>query len=108
PDREIAECLDIIEQAKHRANDAFRESHFLDQAKRNLIEAGEPAKGKVLEAEIARVRRKFVEQQLAAFGQERAKFWGWPNTYTYTKSIGEQIVAKSKLPFTIVRPAIVE
>lgn len=108
PDREIAECLDIIEQAKHRANDAFRESHFLDVAKRNLVAAGEPAKGAVLEAEIGKVRRKFVEQQLAGFGQERAKFWGWPNTYTYTKCIGEQIVAKSGLPFTIVRPAIVE
>jgi long-chain acyl-CoA synthetase len=108
PDREIAECLDIIEQAKHRANDAFRESHFLDVAKKNLVAAGEPAKGAVLEAEVARVRRKFVEAQLAGFGQERAKFWGWPNTYTYTKSIGEQIVAKSGLPFTIVRPAIVE
>jgi long-chain acyl-CoA synthetase len=108
PDREIAECLDIIEQAKHRANDAFRESHFLDVAKKNLVSAGEPAKGAVLDAEVARVRRKFVEAQLAGFGQERARFWGWPNTYTYTKSIGEQIVAKSGLPFTIVRPAIVE
>src|SRR5690606_7970814 len=26
PDREIAECLDVIEQARHRASDAFRQS----------------------------------------------------------------------------------
>src|ERR1044071_5996768 len=32
PDREIEECLDVIEQARHRANDAFRQSHFLDEA----------------------------------------------------------------------------
>lgn len=108
PDREINECLDIIEQAKHRAGDAFRQSHFLDQAKSNLRERGEPARGTVLEAEIERVRRRFVEAQLAELGQERARFWGWPNTYTYTKSIGEQIVARSGLPFTIVRPAIIE
>jgi long-chain acyl-CoA synthetase len=108
PEREIAECLDIIEQAKGRANDAFRQSAFLDQAKANLIEAAEPARGRVLEQEIERVRRKFVEAQLAGFGRERAQFWGWPNTYTYTKSIGEQIVARSGLPFAIVRPAIVE
>lgn len=108
PDREINECLDIIEQAKHRAGDAFRQSHFLDQAKSNLRERGEPARGAVLEAEIERVRRRFVEAQLAELGQERARFWGWPNTYTYTKSIGEQIVARSGLGFTIVRPAIIE
>ncbi len=108
PDREISECLDIIAQAKHRADDAFRQSHFLDQAKRNLRESGEPGRGAVLEAEIAKVRRKFIEAQLADLGLERARFWGWPNTYTYTKSIGEQIVAKSGLRFTVVRPAIIE
>ncbi len=108
PDREIAECLDIIKQAKQRAGDAFRQSHFLDQAKKNLIERGEPSSGGVLEDEIERVRRKFVEIQLSQLGQERAQFWGWPNTYTYTKSIGEQIIARSGLPFTIVRPAIIE
>lgn len=32
PDREIAECLDVIEQARHRASDAFRQSRFLDEA----------------------------------------------------------------------------
>lgn len=107
-DREISECLDIIKQAKQRAGDAFRQSHFLDQAKKNLLERGEPCSGVVLEDEIGRVRRKFVETQLAQLGQERAQFWGWPNTYTYTKSIGEQIIARSGLPFTIVRPAIIE
>jgi long-chain acyl-CoA synthetase len=108
PDREITECLDIIEQAKHRAGDAFRQSDFLDQAIRNLCERGEPASGRVLDDEIERVRRRFVEGQLAGLGLERAQFWGWPNTYTYTKSIGEQIVARSGLPFCIVRPAIIE
>lgn len=108
PDREISECLDVIEQARHRASDAFRQSRFLDEAKRNLRERNEPARGGMLEAEIARVKRKFVEAQLAQTGMERAQYWGWPNTYTYTKSIGEQIVAASGLPYTIVRPAIVE
>lgn len=108
PDREIAECLDVIEQAKHRANDAFRQSRFLDEAKRNLAAKNEPASGAVLETEIERVRRKYVEARLAEMGTERAQFWGWSNTYTYTKSIGEQIVARSGLPFTIVRPAVVE
>jgi long-chain acyl-CoA synthetase len=41
-------------------------------------------------------------------GTERAKYWGWTNTYTYTKSLGEQVLAGSGLPFTIVRPAVIE
>ncbi|HVR19482.1 MAG TPA: AMP-binding protein, partial [Polyangiaceae bacterium] len=108
PDREIAECLDVIEQARHRASDAFRQSHFLDEAKKNLAERGEPARGAVLEAEVQKVKRKFVERELADRGTERSQFWGFPNTYTYTKAIGEQITARSGLAFTIVRPAIVE
>jgi len=108
PDREIAECLDVIEQARHRSNDAFRQSRFLDEAKKKLASRGEPARGKVLDAEVERVKRKFIEAQLAEMGMERAQFWGFPNTYTYTKAIGEQIVASSGLAHTIVRPAIVE
>ncbi|HWP08245.1 MAG TPA: AMP-binding protein [Polyangiaceae bacterium] len=108
PDREIAECLDVIEQARHRASDAFRQSRFLDEAKKTLAERGEPGRGRVLDAEVIRVKRKFVEARLAEMGMERAQFWGFPNTYTYTKAIGEQIVARSGLAFTIVRPAIVE
>lgn len=108
PEREIAECLDVIEQARHRASDAFRQSHFLDEAKTELARRGEPDYGAVLDDELARVRRRYVERQLAGLGMERAQFWGFPNTYTYTKAIGEQIVASSGLPNTIVRPAIVE
>ncbi len=108
PDREIDECLDIIKQARHRGDDAFRQSRFLDEAKRNLEQRDEPGRGDVLEREIARVKRKFIEARLAEMGMERAAFWGWPNTYTYTKAIGEQIVCDSGLPYTIVRPAIIE
>ncbi|MGC4095345.1 MAG: SDR family oxidoreductase [Polyangiaceae bacterium] len=107
-DREIAECLDVIEQARHRSSDAFRQSHFLDEAKKNLLDRSEPARGRVLDTEVQKVKRKFVEARLAEMGMERANFWGFPNTYTYTKAIGEQIAASSGLPFTIVRPAVVE
>jgi long-chain acyl-CoA synthetase len=106
--REIDECLDLIKQARHRCEDAFRQSHFLDQAKRNLTARGEPNRGTALENELAKVKRKFIEEQLSEAGKERARFWGWPNIYTYTKSIGEQVLAGSGVPFTIVRPAVIE
>ena len=37
---------------------------------------------------------------------DRAQHWGWPNTYTYTKSLGEQVIAGTPdLRYAIVRPS---
>ncbi len=108
PDREIAECLDLIAQATHRCDDAFRQSEFGQQARKNLVARGEPVHGEAWERELARVRRKFVAGRLVEAGLDRATHWGWPNIYTYTKAIGEQVIAGSGLPFTITRPACCE
>ena len=49
-----------------------------------------------------------LRRELVRLGMERAQHWGWINTYTYTKSLGEQFLAREKdLLYTIVRPAIV-
>lgn len=108
PEQEIRECVDLVEHVRHRASDAFRQSAFLDDAKQALRERGEPTMGAPLERELARVRRKYEEAELARAGTERANHWGWPNTYTYTKSIGEQILASSGLTWSIARPAVIE
>jgi len=50
-----------------------------------------------------------VRERLRAGGMNRAEHWGWTNTYTYTKSMGEQLIAATPgLAYAIVRPAIVE
>lgn len=108
PEREIAECLDLIAQANHRSEDAFRQSEFAETARKTLLARGEPVHGEPYEREIARVKRRFVSARLVEAGQDRATHWGWPNIYTYTKSIGEQVIAASGLPFTIARPACCE
>ena len=108
PEREIAECLDLISQARHRADDAFRQSEFEEQAKKNLLKRSEPTEGPVFEEEFKKVKRRFVADRLIESGTDRATHWGWPNIYTYTKSIGEQVVSGSGLPFCIVRPACCE
>jgi long-chain acyl-CoA synthetase len=108
PEREIAECVDLVESVRHRSNDAFRQSAFLDQAKTSLSAKGEPTRGSALEDELVKVKRRFEEQQLVDWGTERAQYWGWHNIYTYTKSIGEQILARSGVPFVIARPAVIE
>src|SRR5690606_25871498 len=108
PQNESDECLNVIEHVRHRCEDQFRQSLFLDEAKKNLIARGEPCRGAALEDELSKVRRKFIRERLTEAGMERALYWGWPNIYTYTKSIGEQVLAASGVPYTIVRPAVVE
>jgi long-chain acyl-CoA synthetase len=107
-EREIEECRDLVESTRRRAEDAPRQSHLLDEAKRNLRDRHEPLRGKALDDELDRVKKKFVRERVIEAGAERAVFWGWPNIYTYTKSIGEQVLLESGLPLTIVRPSIVE
>lgn len=108
PAREIEECLDLVDNVRHRANDAFRQSAFLDEAKKNLRAKKEPARGSALKDELDKVRRGYEEKQLIDGGTERAQYWGWHNIYTYTKSIGEQILCDSGLIFSINRPAVIE
>jgi long-chain acyl-CoA synthetase len=108
PDSEIAECLDLVAEARHRCADAFRQSEFAERARKNLVERGEPTRGEPVRAELARVKRKFVRERLVAAGLDRASHWGWPNIYLYTKAIGEQVIARSGLPFAIARPACCE
>lgn len=53
--------------------------------------------------------RRELNERLVALGRQRARNWGWVNTYTYAKSLGEQIVAAEPgLEYAIIRPAIVE
>ncbi len=108
PEAEIRDCLDLIAQARGRAEDAFRQSVFQEQAKKNLIARSEPTAGRALDEEVKNVKRRFIEGRLVEAGLERATHWGWPNIYTYTKSIGEQIIARSGVRYVIGRPACCE
>jgi long-chain acyl-CoA synthetase len=108
PEREINDCLDLVAQAKSRCEDAFRQSEFLERATKNLKRRGEPTTGAPLDEELKSVKRRYVSDRLVEAGLERATHWGWPNIYTYTKSIGEQIIARSGIPYTIARPACCE
>ena len=48
-------------------------------------------------------------EALTELGRVRSARWGWVNTYTYAKSLAEQLLAAQRdVPYAIVRPAIVE
>jgi hypothetical protein len=63
-----------------------------------------------LEAQVRKQRQRWVRNELTEAGMARARTYGWPNTYTYTKSLAESLIAirAQDLPVAIVRPSIVE
>jgi len=63
-----------------------------------------------LEGVLRRNRARWVRNRLTYVGMRRAQHLGWPNTYTFTKSLGESMLARhgKGLPIAIVRPSIVE
>jgi thioester reductase-like protein len=63
-----------------------------------------------IEAQIRKQRQRWVRNELTEAGMARANQYGWPNTYTFTKSIAESLIALRgrNLPISVVRPSIVE
>ena len=108
PHREITEGLALAASVVKHADDAHRVAQYERDAKETLEKKGEPTSGPVFAAELKRAKEKFIAAEGERVGMERARFWGWTNTYTYTKSLGEQVLAGSGLAFTIVRPAVIE
>ena len=64
-------------------------------------------RGDAHEAAAERWRKRWVEERLKEIGLERARRWGWPNTYSYSKSLGEQLVfaAQDSIAATVARPS---
>ncbi|KAF2600729.1 hypothetical protein F2Q68_00007668 [Brassica cretica] len=50
-----------------------------------------------------------ISQLMKDLGMTRAKLHGWPNTYVFTKAMGEMLMGKCRenLPLVIVRPTMI-
>ena len=61
-------------------------------------------------ADTERRRLEWVHAELVKAGTERARSLGWTDVYTFTKALGERVVADVGAPIevSVVRPAIVE
>ena len=66
--------------------------------------------GQELDSFMRKNRQRWLRHRLTHAGMRRARRLGWPNTYTFTKSLGESLLATrgAGLPIAIVRPSIVE
>jgi thioester reductase-like protein len=108
-EREIASLRDMVERIEARA-----ESPELAKALRRqaLGRSGDPSKVATdeLDGVLRRNRARWARNRIVRVGMKRAAHLGWPNTYTFTKSLGESLLAQHgrELAIAIVRPSIVE
>jgi long-chain acyl-CoA synthetase len=113
PNREVADAIDLIERIKRESQDQVISELFYQQARDVLTSKGQaPDSEDLLRVEIDKQRDRWVKDKLRHEGMTRAKRWGWTNTYTYSKSLGEQLTLqeaqRAGVQLSIVRPAIVE
>jgi thioester reductase-like protein len=108
-EREIASLRETILRIEERSESpelarALRRQALGRGADESRVAAGE------LDGVLKRNRSRWVKNKLVRVGMRRAQYLGWPNTYTFTKSLGESILARRgrDLPIAIVRPSIVE
>jgi len=102
----------LVRQTDARANS----SEIVEELRLMAIEnehAAKDLRGAALENQIRKNRVRWLRQTLTGEGTRRANELGWPNTYTFTKSLSESLVRNflDKSPdaaIAVVRPAIVE
>jgi len=108
-EREVESLRETVRRVEARA-----ESPELTKALRRqaLGRGGDEASAPAAELDgvLKRNRARWAKNRLVRVGMRRAQHLGWPNTYTFTKSLGESLLARRgrDLPIAIVRPSIVE
>jgi hypothetical protein len=85
----------------------------LRQAAQKKEHAAKDLQGAALENQIRKNRVRWLRQTLTDAASQRAEELGWPNTYTFTKSLSESLIrnfldANPSAAVAVVRPAIVE
>ncbi|MEE2643733.1 MAG: AMP-binding protein [Myxococcota bacterium] len=115
PVREAAEAKAEIARIYSEADEQGWAQGFESEARERLLrdgfEEGAWTAHRWSQA-VKAARRRWRGKRLREAGMSRAKRWGWTNTYTYSKSLGEQLLinaaAREQVPVSIVRPSIVE
>ncbi len=108
-EKEIASLREMVERIEVRAESPELAKALRRQALGRGGDSSSVAAAE-LDAVTKRNRARWVRNRLVRVGLKRAQHLGWPNTYTFTKSLGESILARQDraLPIAIVRPSIVE
>jgi long-chain acyl-CoA synthetase len=109
------ECLSLdalIRETEARAESAEVTATLRRQAL-DKKHASKSLQGVALDNQIRKNRTRWLREALMVAGTKRANELGWPNTYTFTKSLSESLIgsyvdATPGAAIAIVRPSIVE
>src|ERR1700722_8058339 len=102
----------LVRETEARA-ESLEITEELRQAAQKKEHAAKDLHGAALENQIRKNRVRWLRQTLTDAGSSRATELGWPNTYTFTKSLSESLIrnfldANPSSAVAVVRPAIVE
>ncbi|RYQ97838.1 hypothetical protein Ahy_B08g093911 [Arachis hypogaea] len=98
------EAKGLIPEESFRMGQTLKSSLELDiSLEKQLIEE------KLSELQEQNANQETITSIMKEFGATRANLYGWPNTYTFTKAMGEMLVMsmKGNIPLIITRPTAV-
>lgn len=108
-ERERQSLHDLVREIEQRAESP----EVTDELRKQALEKATASKTMAetsLDHQVRKNRLRWVRAQMVEAGMRRARQLGWPNTYCFTKSLGESLLAKlaAGLPLAVVRPSITE
>ncbi|KAK6230133.1 hypothetical protein QUC31_001651 [Theobroma cacao] len=82
---------------------------LLKTCKLDIIEEKRIVEEKLDELRFQHAPNEVIKSEMKEFGLKRAKLYGWPNTYVFTKAMGEMLLGnfKGDLPLVIIRPTMI-
>lgn len=108
-EKEIASLRGLVRRVEERSESAELTAALCRQV---LGRRGDATSVSAVELDkvVRRNRVRWVRSKLSRAAMRRARHLGWPNTYTFTKSLAESVIARrgKGLAIAIVRPSIVE
>ena len=112
PDYDLESEIEAIQKFCREVDDASRnpERDVEFQRLLNRQDRGKRVTPHRREHQIEALRQRWRRERLVARGMERGRELGWHDSYSFTKAMGEQMIAKTRgdLPTVIVRPSIIE
>ena len=108
-EREWQSLQELVHKVEDRVCSPEVEAALRRQALGRRHQAQNPP-GNEIDNLIRKNRARWMRNRVTRAGTRRARHLGWPNTYTFTKSLGESLLMTrgAGLPIAIVRPSIVE
>lgn len=114
PQHEALAALDpdsLMDEARRMREEVEGESRA-EAARRRFAKVAERDASRRAELDPAvraeELRSRWVRERLSRRGRRRALAAGWPDTYAFSKALGERLLAEASSSTTVIRPTIIE